>query len=126
MKVYTKEKYDGAENTLMNNWRSIYYHSNLAKSGHLIKRYIPLSYLNPGGLLIYIARTFPVYIIACNAKVHDEFYELISWTRRVNLNNTDLNDINLVKAFLMFCQDSLSGVEQYWANEIHPCLWKVR
>lgn len=30
--------------------------------------YIPLLYLNPGGLLMYSARTFPVYITACNAQ----------------------------------------------------------
>jgi hypothetical protein len=89
-----------------------------------MKRYIPLSYLNPGGLFMYRARTFPVYIIACNS----QFNELISGIRKAsdlrrrNLTNTDLNDINLVMVFLIFCRDSLCGVEYYWANEIHPCL----
>lgn len=41
-----------------------YYHSNLDISGHLTKMYIPLLYLNPDGLVMYSARTFPVYIIA--------------------------------------------------------------
>lgn len=40
-------------------------HSKLDISGHLIKRYIPLLYLNPVGLLMYNARTFPVYTTAC-------------------------------------------------------------
>lgn len=42
----------------------ISYHSKLDISGHFTKRYIPLLYLNPGGLLMYRARTFPVYITA--------------------------------------------------------------
>lgn len=46
----------------------IYYHSKLDISGHLTKRYIPLLYLNPGGLLMYSAKTFPVYIMACNVQ----------------------------------------------------------
>ena len=41
------------------------YHSKGDISGHLTKRYIPLLYLNPTGLLMYSARTFPVYITAC-------------------------------------------------------------
>jgi len=41
-----------------------YHHSKLDISGHLRKMYIPLLYLNPGGLVMYSARTFPVYIIA--------------------------------------------------------------
>ena len=43
----------------------IHYHSKFDTSGHLTNRYIPLLYLNPGGLVMYSARTFPVYIVAC-------------------------------------------------------------
>lgn len=53
------------------------YHSKFDISGHLTKRYIPLLYLNPGGLLMYSANTFPVYMTACKSQIKN----------RMNLNS---------------------------------------
>lgn len=51
------------------------YHSNVDTLGHLTNKYIPLLYVNPGGLLIYNASTFPGCIAACT--MHGEVITLI-------------------------------------------------